>query len=227
MRILITGGTGMVGKNLLEHPGAARHEVLAPDRATLNLLDADAVQAYLLDARPDMVIHAAGRVGGIQANMREPVRFLVENIAMGRNVVLGARAAAVPRLINLGSSCMYPRDRDTPLTEDLIGTGALEPTNEGYALAKISVARLCGYVKRETPACDYKTVIPCNLYGRHDKFDPAWSRPFSTSSIAPGLPGSCRSRYGATARPAASSCMRATSPMPCFLRWNTSKPCRT
>jgi GDP-L-fucose synthase len=165
----------MVGKNLLEHPKAIRHEVLAPNSNTLNLLDAAAVEAYLLESHPDMVIHAAGRVGGIQANTREPVRFLVENFDMGRNVVLAARAVAVPQLINLGSSCMYPRDRDTPLTEGMIGTGELEPTNEGYALAKIAVARLCSYVKRETPACNYKTVIPCNLYGRHDKFDPAWS----------------------------------------------------
>jgi len=126
-------------------------------------------------SQPVMVIHAAGRVGGIQANIREPARFLSENLDMGRNVVLAARYAGVKRLINLGSSCMYPRDAPNPLHEDMILQGALEPTNEGYALAKIATAKLCEYISRESPELVYKTLIPCNVYGKYDSFDPARS----------------------------------------------------
>jgi GDP-L-fucose synthase len=114
-------------------------------------------------------------VGGIQANMREPVAFLTENLDMGRNVVLAARSAGVKRLLNLGSSCMYPRNAPNPLAEQTVLTGELEPTNEGYALAKIMVARLCDYIGREDASLQYRTLIPCNLYGRHDKFDPKHS----------------------------------------------------
>ena len=124
---------------------------------------------------PDVVVHAAGRVGGIQANIREPVAFLTENLDMGRNIVMAARASGVKRLLNLGSSCMYPRNAPNPLFEDSVLTGELEPTNEGYALAKILVARLCDYVVREDASFQYKTLVPCNLYGRHDKFDPKHS----------------------------------------------------
>lgn len=172
MRVLITGGTGMVGRNLLEHAGAKRHEVLAPTRKELDLFDAGATRAYLKARQPDAVIHCAGRVGGIQANMAAPVDFLVQNWAVGQNVLLAAREARVPRLINMGSSCMYPRDWPTPMDESLVLGGTLEPTNEGYAIAKIAVARLASYIRREDPACQYKTAIACNLYGRHDHFDP-------------------------------------------------------
>lgn len=174
-RIVLTGGGGMVGRNFLEHPGVAGFEVLAPDSTTLNLRDFAAVQAFLLAHKPDLVLHAAGKVGGIQANMREPVAFLMDNLDMGRNVVWAARQAGVRRLLNLGSSCMYPRDHAGALSEDMVLKGELEPTNEGYALAKVVTARLCEYVTRENETFQYKTLIPCNIYGRHDKFDPARS----------------------------------------------------
>ena len=148
---------------------------MAPSRAELDLQDAAAVERYFETHRPDAVVHAAGRVGGIQANIANPVEFLVENADIGRNVVLGARAAGVTQLLNLASSCVYPRDHDGPLTEDMILTGSLEPTNEGYALAKIMTLKLCQYVRRADPSLDYKTILPCNLYGRHDKFDPVHS----------------------------------------------------
>lgn len=175
MKILLTGGRGMVGRNVLEHPAAAAFEILAPTSAELDLRDFAAVCRYVAGYAPDVVVHAAGKVGGIQANMREPVAFLVDNLDMGRNVVLAAREVGVERLINLGSSCMYPRGHADALAEDMVLTGELEPTNEGYALAKIATARLCWYVMREDPALRYKTLIPCNLYGRHDAFDPARS----------------------------------------------------
>lgn len=173
MRILLTGGGGMVGRHFLQHPHIGDFEVIAPPSRQLDLLDSQAVGAWLEKTRPDLVIHCAGRVGGIQANIREPVRFLLDNLDMGRNLIGAARAAGIKRLLNLGSSCMYPRNAPNPLREEMVLTGELEPTNEGYALAKIVTARLCEYVSRETPEYRYKTLIPCNVYGPHDKFDPA------------------------------------------------------
>ncbi|OGS39613.1 MAG: GDP-fucose synthetase [Elusimicrobia bacterium RIFOXYD12_FULL_66_9] len=166
----------MVGRNLLEHPEIGRFEVLSPSSRELDLLDHKAVEAYLRLRKPDVIIHAAGRIGGIQANLKEPVRFLMENLDMGRNIVLAARSAGVKRMLSLGSSSMYPRNAPNPLQEEVILMGELDPTNEGYALAKIVTARLCEYATREDPACQYKTLILCNVYGRHDSFDPATSR---------------------------------------------------
>ena len=175
IRVLLTGGGGMVGRNLLEHPAIGELEVIAPRSRELDLRDFNAVQAYLTQHRPDMVVHAAGKVGGIQANMREPVGFLLENLDMGRNIVWAAQQAGIKRLLNLGSSCMYPRNHSGSLHEDMVLKGELEPTNEGYALAKVMTQRLCEYIMREDVGYQYKTLIPCNIYGRHDKFDPAHS----------------------------------------------------
>lgn len=175
VRIFLTGGTGMVGRNFMEHPDLDQFEVFAPTRADLDLLDFSAVKSFLRDCRPDLVIHAAGKVGGIQANISEPVEFLIENLDIGRNVVWAAKQEGVTKLLNLGSSCMYPRGEVKALTEDMILSGKLEPTNEGYALAKLVTTRLAEYVSREYPNFHYKTVIPCNLYGRFDKFDPTQS----------------------------------------------------
>ena len=171
MRILLTGGTGMVGRNLLEHAAAATHEIIAPPRSELDLLDRESVRDFMRTLRPQAVIHTAGTVGGIQANMRHQAQFLVENTDMGRNIIMGAFQAGVRRLVNLGSSCMYPRDREGVLSEDMLLTGELEPTNEGYALAKNLTARLGRYLNRENPGLEYKTLIPCNLYGRWDHYD--------------------------------------------------------
>lgn len=173
-RLLITGGGGMVGRALMRHPGASAWEVLAPRRAELDLRDRNAVHTYIAENRPDAIVHAAGKVGGIQANMTDPVGFLFENCDIGTNLVMAARDAGVLRLINLGSSCMYPRDRDILIEDDVL-SGTLEPTNEGYALAKIMVARLCRYVSQMDPACSYRTLIPPNLFGPWDNFDPVRS----------------------------------------------------
>ena len=172
MRILISGGSGMVGKNFLNHKLSSNYTLYAPSSKELNLLQYDAVEAYLKEIQPDLIIHAAGLVGGIQANIKNPVGFLVENLDMGKNLILAAKAAGVKSLINLASSCMYPREAENPLKEGLILQGELEPTNEGYALAKIVCTRLCEYISRTTPEYCYKTIIPCNLYGKYDKFDP-------------------------------------------------------
>ena len=170
MKILLTGSSGLVGHNVLESPFSKKYELLTPSHKELDLIDKDAVYDYLEKNRPDLVIHAAGVVGGIAANMQQPLKFLVENLDMGRNVIYGAYRAGVKKFINLGSSCMYPRNHETPLTEEMILAGELEPTNEGYALAKISCARMCSYIMRENPEFQYKTLIPCNIYGRWDKF---------------------------------------------------------
>lgn len=170
MKILLTGASGMVGRNVTESPRSRDYELLTPSHKELDLTAKAAVTAYLEKTRPDMVIHAAGTVGGIAANSQRPLKFLTENLDMGRNIIGGAYLAGVKKFLNLGSSCMYPRNHDTPLTEDMILTGELEPTNEGYALAKIACARMCSYITRENSAFRYKTLIPCNIYGRWDKF---------------------------------------------------------
>ncbi|MCK6404941.1 MAG: GDP-L-fucose synthase [Rhodocyclaceae bacterium] len=173
--VLLTGGRGLVGKNILEHAAAAKWKIIAPSSAELDLRDYQTTLDYVRHIRPDFVVHAAGKVGGIQANIAAPVEFLVTNIDLGRNIVMAAREAGVRRFLNLGSSCMYPRAAHNPLREESILTGELEPTNEGYALAKIVVERLCQYIHRENPGYEYKSMLPCNLYGRYDKFDPAHS----------------------------------------------------
>lgn len=174
-RILLTGGGGMVGRNILEHPKAVNWEFIAPTSKELDLTDFGATRQFMADACPDMVIHSAGRVGGIQANIAHPVDFLVTNVDLGRNVILAARETGIRKLLNLASSCMYPRSAPNPLGEALVLQGELEPTNEGYALAKIFATRLCQYINRETPDVQYKTLVPCNLYGRYDKFAPQHS----------------------------------------------------
>ena len=171
MKILLTGSSGMVGKNVLESKKSDNYFFLTPSSDELNLLDKNAVQKYLKENLPDIVIHCAGKVGGIQANIREPVAFLYENMIMGMNLVKASNDIGITRLINLGSSCMYPKNAENPLKENQVLSGSLEPTNEGYALAKIAVSRLCHYIMKQNAERCYKTLIPCNLYGRHDKFE--------------------------------------------------------
>lgn len=170
MRILLTGARGMVGHNILEHRGADKHEWLTPSRAELDLLNYAQILDYMGDKGIDLVLHCAGKVGGIEANMEDPAGFLNENLLMGVNLVNAAHKAKVKRLINLASSCMYPKDYKNPLKEEYILEAGLEPTNEGYALAKIVVAKLCEYLSAQHDLA-YKTLIPCNIYGRWDKFD--------------------------------------------------------
>lgn len=174
-RVLITGASGMVGQNLMAHQAATRSQILCPSSEQLNLKNFNAVNNYLVAEKPDFIIHAAGKVGGIQANMSNPLGFLDDNLLIGRNLVVAARDAGIKNFLNLGSTCMYPRNAKNPLVEDSILAGELEPTNEGYALAKIMVDRLCQYISQQNPALNYKTIIPCNLYGPFDKFSPEYS----------------------------------------------------
>ena len=160
----------MVGRNFIARVRGDEWQIVSPDRATLDLLDAAATARYVELIKPDLIVHCAGVVGGIRANIRAPYDFAQQNLALGLNVVRAAAAAGVPRLMNLGSSCMYPREAKNPLEETSILTGSLEPTNEGYALAKIATARLCDYASSQHEP-EYKTLVPCNLYGPHDNFD--------------------------------------------------------
>lgn len=172
MRILLTGGTGMLGRALLRIAAqtAPDLELLAPPRAELDLTDRTALGAWYAAHPVEGVIHGAARVGGIQANIADPVGFLVENLRINDAVISGARAAGVPRLIFLGSTCMYPRDHRQPLVETDMLAAPLEPTNEGYALSKITGAKLCEYISRSDPGLAYRTLVPCNLFGEEDHF---------------------------------------------------------
>jgi GDP-L-fucose synthase len=161
----------MVGSNLVRGL-SGDHEVVAPGRDELDLLDARSVTDTVGRVAPDLVVHAAGRVGGIAANAAANALFLYENTTMGLNVLEAARLAGVPRVLNLGSSCIYPKDREDSLRESDLHTGPLEPTNEGYAVAKIAVLKYAEMLRNDDPRCDFKSAIPCNLYGPGDHFEP-------------------------------------------------------
>jgi GDP-L-fucose synthase len=175
VKIVITGGTGMVGRNLLECDELNSHALSAPAREVMDLSDKSSILRYLGRENPDLVIHCAGHVGGIQSNMIHKADYLYLNLQMGLNLVAACHETGVTRVLNMGSSCMYPRNIPYVIPEERIMTGELEPTNEGYAIAKIATAKLCEYISNEHPNRFYKTLIPCNLYGRWDKFDPSHS----------------------------------------------------
>lgn len=156
------------------------HEVLARTRAELDLRDAAATAAYLREARPDAVVLAAARVGGIMANSTYPVQFLEDNLRIQLSVIAGAHAAGVPRLLFLGSSCIYPKFAEQPIREEALLTGPLEPTNEAYALAKIAgIVQIQSY--RRQYGASFISAMPTNLYGPGDNFD------LETSHVLPAL----------------------------------------
>jgi len=173
-KVYISGSQGMVGSNIIDI-APDNYELITPKLEELNLLDFYEIDDFISKKKPDIIIHTAGIVGGIQSNIANPVKYLVENTEMGKNLLLAAKKNSVLKIINLGSSCMYPRDAENPLKEELILNGKLEPTNEGYAIAKIYTQRLAAYIKRENNIFNYKTIIPCNLYGKWDKFNPKHS----------------------------------------------------
>ena len=169
-KILITGSNGMVGKNLLHSSFPSSYTILSPSRNELNLLNLESVINWFKKNKPDSVIHAAGIVGGIQANIKSPIKFFSENMRIGLNILEASRFTDVSKFINLASSCMYPKSAVNPLVEDQILSGKLEPTNEGYALAKIGIERLCKYYSDECIIGTYRTLLPCNIYGLYDSF---------------------------------------------------------
>ena len=171
MKILLTGGSGMLGKNFLEISSEKKNNIISPSRKDLDLLSYSATIEYIKNIKPDLIIHFAGKVGGIEANINEPIDFLIENLDINRNIILAASYCKIKRLINVGSSCIYPKYAKNPLKEEYLLTGKLEPTNEGYALAKIIGIKLCEYINKSKTNYEYKTIIPCNLFGKYDNYD--------------------------------------------------------
>lgn len=175
MKVLITGAAGMLGGGLLRKlEGQAAFEAKGLTRSNLDLRDQLSFERELNEFRPDLVIHAAAKVGGIQANISQPVDFLAANLQMDSNVITTCLANGVRNFIYIGSSCMYPKDYRQPLVESDILMAPLEPTNEGYAIAKIAGSKLCEYASRSLDV-NYKTLIPSNLYGPGDNFNPSSS----------------------------------------------------
>lgn len=174
MRIYLAGHRGMVGSAIhrrLIADGADAGDIITRSHAELDLTDQAAVRAFLQEARPEAVILAAAKVGGIHANNTYPADFIYENLMMQANVIHQAHAADVQKLMFLGSSCIYPRAVAQPMAEDALLTGVLEPTNEPYAVAKIAGIKLCESYNRQHGR-DYRSVMPTNLYGPGDNFHP-------------------------------------------------------
>lgn len=171
MKILLTGSSGMVGQNILNSFGARQHQFLTPTHSELDLINTDAIDIFIKKYQPDAIVHCAGRVGGIKANFQNNFDFYIENTMMGNNLVMSAFKNHIKILLNLASSCIYPVNAKIPIKESSILSGPLEPTNEGYAIAKISVAKFCEYVTKKNQNFFYKTLIPCNLYGEYDNFN--------------------------------------------------------
>lgn len=175
-RVYVAGHRGMVGGAILrrlEARRAAGEEInlITATHAELDLTDQAQVAAFMADQRPDVVILAAAKVGGIHANNTYPADFIYENLMIECNVIHQAYAAGVRRLLQLGSSCIYPREAPQPMREDALLTGPLEPTNEPYAIAKIAGIKLCESYNRQH-GTDYRSVMPTNLYGPGDNFHP-------------------------------------------------------
>ena len=146
-------------------------ELITRTHAELDLTDQAAVRDFMATERPNVVILAAAKVGGIMANDTYPADFIYENLMIECNMIHQAHAAGVQQLLQLGSSCIYPRDATQPMAEDTLLTGTLEPTNEPYAIAKIAGIKLCESYNRQY-GVDYRSVMPTNLYGPGDNFHP-------------------------------------------------------
>jgi GDP-L-fucose synthase len=169
VKVFIAGDKGMVG-SALKRTAASNIEVVTAPRNSLDLSDASQVLSYLEKSEPEAIILAAARVGGIGANSSHQKDFLLTNLKIQNAVIEAAAKLKIPKLLFLGSSCIYPRLAEQPITEDSLLTGPLEPTNEGYALAKIAGIRLCRAVFEEE-GLKYFSLMPTNLYGPNDNFD--------------------------------------------------------
>ena len=169
-RIYVAGHRGMVGSALIRRLVREDCEVLVAE-PRVDLRDQATVQDWFARNRPDAVLLAAARVGGIQVNDSRPGEFLYDNLMIATNVIEAARAGRCERLLFLGSSCIYPRLAPLPIAEDALLTGPLEPTNQWYAVAKIAGIKLCQAYRRQY-GCDFISAMPTNLYGPGDNYDP-------------------------------------------------------
>jgi len=170
-RVFVAGHKGMAGSAIVRRLAAEGCQVLTIGREIVDLTRQAESERWLDDNAPDAVFLAAARVGGIYANNAFPADFIEENLAIALNVVRGAHAAGVKKLLFLGSSCIYPKLAPQPMTEEMLLTGALEPTNEWYAVAKIAGIKLCQAYRRQH-GDDFVAVMPTNLYGPGDNYDP-------------------------------------------------------
>jgi GDP-L-fucose synthase len=173
-RIFVAGHNGMAGSAIvrrLRHEGC---EVLVAERRELDLTRQEPTEAYFSSVRPDVVIMAAARVGGILANNAFPVEFLGENLAIELNCIRASHMVGVQKLLFLGSTCVYPKFAKQPMSEDQLLTGELEPTNQWYAIAKIAGLKLCEAYRRQYGS-DFVSVMPTNLYGPGDNYHPEHS----------------------------------------------------
>lgn len=171
-KIYIAGHAGMVGGAVLRALEAQGYDnLLTRSRPELNLLDQSAVDTFFQAERPDVAVIAAARVGGIHANNTYPADFIYENLAIAQHTIHAAYRAGVPRLLFLGSTCIYPKLAAQPIQEDSLLSGSLEPTNEAYAIAKIAGLKLCEFYRRQYEVC-YHSAMPTNLYGPSDNYHP-------------------------------------------------------
>jgi GDP-L-fucose synthase len=170
-RVWVAGHRGMVGSALMRRLAREHCEALSVDRRECDLRRQEQVEAWLGRVRPEVVIVAAATVGGILANSVRPAEFLYDNLMIEANVIHGALMIGVQKLLLLGSSCIYPKFAPQPIPEECLLEGMLEPTNQWYAVAKIAGVKLCQAYRRQYK-CDFISVMPTNLYGPGDNFDP-------------------------------------------------------
>ncbi len=171
IKIFVSGHNGMVGNALIKYLKKKRYKnILFKSRKDLNLLNQEKLNDFIRLKKPDVIINCAGRVGGILANSIYPVEFLNENILIQLNLINSAYKNNVKHFINLGSSCIYPKNSKQPIKEDYLLTSELEQTNEAYALAKIVGLKACNFYNKQYKK-SYLTLMPCNLYGPKDNFD--------------------------------------------------------
>jgi GDP-L-fucose synthase len=170
-RIFIAGHRGMVGSALVRRLAQEECAILTVGRKAVDLRNQPAVDRWFDQHRPEAVVLAAARAGGIHANNEYPGDFLYDNVAIATNVIEASRRTRVAKLMFLGSSCIYPRLAPQPMPESCLLTGPLEPTNEWYAIAKITGLKLCQAYRRQH-GCDFVSVMPTNLYGPNDNYDP-------------------------------------------------------
>ncbi len=173
-RIFVAGHNGMAGSAIVRRLHQEPCEVLVSERPDLDLTRQEPTENYFRSIRADVVVMAAGRVGGILANNIYPVEFLAENLAMEFNCIRASHMTGVQKLLFLGSTCIYPKFAKQPMSEDQLLTGELEPTNQWYAIAKIAGIKLCEAYRRQY-GCDFISVMPTNLYGPGDNHHPEHS----------------------------------------------------